>query len=37
MNDGPVFADVKRTPENTTKTSIEEFAKTFAYVYNLNK
>jgi uncharacterized protein YbjT (DUF2867 family) len=37
MNEGPVFADMKRNAESTTRTSIEEFSKTFAYVYNLNR
>jgi hypothetical protein len=32
-----VFADMKRNAESTTRTSIEEFSKTFAYVYNLNR
>ncbi len=36
MNEGKVLEDAKRTPETTTPTSIEEFAKTFAYVYNIN-
>ena len=36
MNDGKVLEDAKRTTESTTPTSIEEFAKTFAYVYNKN-
>jgi uncharacterized protein YbjT (DUF2867 family) len=30
MNKGEVTATLKRTPENTTPTSLEEFAKTFA-------
>ena len=33
MNDGLVLADAKRTPENTTKTTIEEFAHVFKAVY----
>lgn len=37
MNEGPVFADMIRDAESTTPTSIEEFAQTFAYVYNLNQ
>jgi uncharacterized protein YbjT (DUF2867 family) len=37
MNKGSVFADMKRDAESTTPTSVEEFAKTFTYVYNLNK
>ena len=37
MNEGPVFADMIRDAESTTPTSIEEFSKTFAYVYNLNQ
>jgi uncharacterized protein YbjT (DUF2867 family) len=35
MNEGPVFADMKRDAESTTPTSIEEFSKTFAYVFNM--
>jgi uncharacterized protein YbjT (DUF2867 family) len=35
MNEGTVFADMKRNAESTTPTSIEEFSKTFAYVYNM--
>lgn len=35
MNDGKVTI-AKRTPESTTPTSIEEFSKTFAYVYNMS-
>lgn len=31
-----VFNLEKRNPESTTPTTIEEFSKTFAYVYNLN-
>ncbi len=34
LNNGLMGSEVKRTPENTTPTSIEDFAKTFAYVYN---
>jgi uncharacterized protein YbjT (DUF2867 family) len=34
FNNGEALNDYKRTPENTTPTTIEEFAKTFAYVYN---
>jgi len=34
MNEGKVLAEAKRTPETTTPTSIEEFAKTFAFAYN---
>ncbi|MBI5475984.1 MAG: NmrA family NAD(P)-binding protein [Ignavibacteriales bacterium] len=37
MNEGKVLAEAKRTPQNTTPTSIEEFAKTFAYLYNKTK
>ena len=33
VNEGLVLADVKRTPENTTPTSIEEFAQVFKMVY----
>jgi hypothetical protein len=35
MNEGKVMGDAKRTPESTTPTSIEDFAKTFAHVYNM--
>lgn len=35
LNEGKVAADAKRTPESTTPTTIEEFAKTFAHVYNM--
>lgn len=35
MNDGTMLNAHVRTPENTTPTSIEEFAHTFAYVYNM--
>jgi uncharacterized protein YbjT (DUF2867 family) len=35
VNEGKVLGDLKRDAENTTPTSIEEFANTFAYVYNL--
>ncbi len=34
VNRGKVFEGVERTAESTTPTSIEEFAKTFAFVYN---
>lgn len=34
MNEGKVFADAKRNEESTTPTTIEEFAKTFAHVFN---
>ncbi len=33
MNDGLIAVNVPRTPDNTTKTSIEEFAEYFAQVY----
>lgn len=33
MNDGRVLSAVRRTPESTTPTSIEEFAGVFAQVY----
>jgi uncharacterized protein YbjT (DUF2867 family) len=33
MNDGLVLADAKRTPENTTPTSIEEFSYIFKAVF----
>jgi uncharacterized protein YbjT (DUF2867 family) len=34
VNNGVVLEDYKRTPDNTTKTSIEEFAKEFAQLYD---
>jgi uncharacterized protein YbjT (DUF2867 family) len=34
VNNGVVVEDFKRTPENTTKTSLEEFAQEFAQIYN---
>ena len=34
MNDGPFLADYKRTPETTTRTSLEEFAEQFAAAYH---
>jgi uncharacterized protein YbjT (DUF2867 family) len=37
MNEGKVLAEAVRTPQSTTPTSIEEFAKTFAYLYNMKK
>ncbi len=33
-NSGKLFEDVKRTVQNTTPTSVEDFAQTFAYVFN---
>lgn len=33
MNEGRIFDVVRRTPENTTPTSLEEFAHIFAQVY----
>jgi uncharacterized protein YbjT (DUF2867 family) len=36
-NQGKLFSGIKRDKESTTKTSIEEFAKVFAYVYNSSK
>jgi uncharacterized protein YbjT (DUF2867 family) len=33
MNEGKVLSDTKRTPANTTPTSLEEFAHVFAHVY----
>lgn len=33
INQGRIYEDAKRTPETTTKTSIEQFAKQFAEVY----
>ncbi len=35
MNEGKVMATAKRNAESTTPTSIEEFAHTFQYVYNM--
>lgn len=35
LNKGKVLEDAKRDAESTTSTSIEEFAHTFAYVYNM--
>lgn len=34
INDGPVLADYKRTPESTTKTSLEDFAREFAAAFS---
>ncbi|MCK4773136.1 MAG: NAD(P)H-binding protein [Candidatus Krumholzibacteria bacterium] len=34
INNGVVLEDYKRTPDNTTKTSIEEFAKEFAQLFD---
>jgi uncharacterized protein YbjT (DUF2867 family) len=34
LNNGLVVNDYKRTAENSTPTTLEEFAQTFAYVYN---
>ncbi len=34
INNGVLLEDHKRTPENTTKTSIEEFAKEFAQLFD---
>ncbi len=34
-NEGKIFEDAKRTKENTTPTTIEDFAQTFAYLYNM--
>ena len=33
MNEGTAFSATKRTPENTTKTSFEEFVNVFAHIY----
>jgi uncharacterized protein YbjT (DUF2867 family) len=33
MNDGKVLEDARRTPENTTPTTAEEFAQVFKFVY----
>jgi uncharacterized protein YbjT (DUF2867 family) len=35
MNEGKVLATSKRDAESTTPTTIEEFAHTFSYVYNM--
>lgn len=35
MNEGKVMATAKRNAESTPPTSIEEFAHTFQYVYNM--
>jgi uncharacterized protein YbjT (DUF2867 family) len=35
LNEGRVLEDAQRDEHNTTPTSIEEFAHTFAYVYNM--
>ena len=35
INDGRVLEDAHRNPDNTTSTSIEEFAQIFAYLYSL--
>ena len=37
MNEGKILSDAKRTPESTTPTSIEEFAKIFADIYSMKK
>jgi uncharacterized protein YbjT (DUF2867 family) len=37
MNEGKVLSDAKRTPDTTTPTSIEDFAKTFADIYSMRK
>lgn len=34
INEGNLFEDIQRSEENTTKTSFEEFARTFATVYH---
>ncbi|MCX6257149.1 MAG: NmrA family NAD(P)-binding protein [Bacteroidia bacterium] len=36
MNNGSALNAHKRTPENTTKTDIEEFARSFAHVYQMS-
>jgi len=36
LNDGKVQMDVARSSENTTPTTIEEFAHTFKYVFEMN-
>ena len=35
MNEGKIMANAKRDAESTTPTTIEEFAHTFKYVYNM--
>jgi uncharacterized protein YbjT (DUF2867 family) len=35
MNDGRALSDARRTPANTTPTSIEDFANIFKMVYNM--
>ena len=35
MNEGKVMAQAKRDAESTTPTTVEEFANTFKYVYNM--
>jgi len=35
MNEGKIMAQAKRDAESTTPTTIEEFANTFNYVYNM--
>jgi len=35
MNDGRALGDAKRTPANTTPTSVEEFSKVFKAVYEM--
>lgn len=34
-NEGKIFEDVVRNKQNTTPTTIEEFSKTFSFVYNM--
>ena len=34
MNEGATFTDYKRTAENSSPTTLEEFVETFAFVYN---
>jgi uncharacterized protein YbjT (DUF2867 family) len=34
FNEGKVISTLRRTPDNATKTTIEEFAKLFAQIYN---
>jgi hypothetical protein len=36
MNEGKIMAHAKRDEESTTPTTIEDFAYTFKYVYNMN-
>lgn len=37
LNEGRVLEEAHRDPESTTPTSLEEFAQTFAHVYNMKQ